>query len=60
MSYLYYMTSHYQNAINDHVNGTRATNIFNITDIRNHPQNVRPQKMKGNMRSQEHILFFGP
>ena len=37
----------------------RLQSTFNPTDIRNHPQILRPQKMKYSIRFLENILFFG-
>jgi hypothetical protein len=37
----------------------KLRSISNTTDIRNHPQNLRPKKIKGSIRSQENIFSLG-
>jgi len=54
------MNNHYQNARNYHAYAIKLLSAFNTTDIMNHPQNLRPQKMKGNIKYQDNISFFGP
>jgi len=36
----------------------KLQSTFNTTDITN-PQNLKPQKIKGSVRPQENISFFG-
>jgi len=57
-SYLSYMNNHYQNARNDHANVTKATKNIQHYRYKNHPQNLRPQKMKGNKIPRKHFILW--
>jgi len=59
MSYLFYMTYHYQHGGNEHANATKVMKCSKPYDIRNHPYNHRPHKMNRTIWFLNHILSFG-
>jgi len=60
MSYLSYMTNHYQNAINDHAKATKATKYIQHYTYNKSSSKYENTENESSIRSQENILFCEP